>query len=253
MKKVVVVTGGSEGIGEACIEIFTQQGYEVINLDIAKPQYAKPSYNNAWFIQTDVSKVNEIQAAFDKITQKYSHIDVLVSNAGIHVSATIENTDETLFDRIVSTNLKSTFFVVQSTLALMKGRGKVQKGGRIITIGSDQSFIGKSNSAAYGVTKAAIAQLTKNITVDYAKDGVVANCVCPGTIATPLYWKAIKKYCEASGRSLEAVHQEEGRLQPAGRVGEASEVASLIFYLANDAGSFIQGANIAIDGGYTAQ
>jgi len=81
----------------------------------------------------------------------------------------------------------------------------------------------------------------------------VANCVCPGIIATPLYWKAIKKYCETSGRVLEEVHQEEGQLQPAGRVGEASEAASLIFYLANDAGSFIQGANIAIDGGYTAQ
>ena len=248
MKKVVVVTGGSEGIGEACVEMFNQRDYEVINLDIAKPDHDKPYCNDVWFIQTDVSKVNEIQSAFDKIAQKYSHIDVLVSNAGIHVSATVENTDEELFDRIISTNLKSTFFVVQSALLLMK-----EEGGRIITIGSDQSFVGKPNSAVYGMTKAAIAQFTKNVALDYAKQGIVANCVCPGTIATPLYWKAIKKYCHQSGRSLEEVHQEEGKLQPAGRVGEASEVASLVFYLANDAGSFIQGANIAIDGGYTAQ
>jgi len=179
---------------------------------------------------------------------------VLVSNAGIHVSATVENTDEVLFDRIISTNLKSTFFVVQSALRLMRAReGEREDGGRIITIGSDQSFVGKSNSAAYGMTKAAIAQFTKNIVLDYAKQGIVANCVCPGTIATPLYWKAIKKYCQQSGRLLEEVHQEESKLQPAGRVGEASEVASLVFYLANDAGSFIQGANIAIDGGYTAK
>ena len=249
MKKVVVVTGGSEGIGRACVELFHKNDYEVINLDIKKPESGL-----GLFIQTDVSKVSEIKKAFQKISEQYSAIDVLVSNAGMHVSATVEATDEALFDQVISTNLKSAFFVVQSAIPLMRNKGKRAKnGGRIVMMGSEQTFVGKPHSAAYGLTKAAIAQLTKSIALDYMKEGIVANCVCPGTIETPLYWKAIQSYCDRSGRDLDEVHKEEGAMQPIGRIGQPEEIASLIYYLANDAGSFIQGASFTIDGGYTIQ
>ena len=243
VKKTVIITGGSYGIGASCVNKFISEGYEVINIDLNPSEHGLGT-----FIQADLSKWSDIERAFDKIRQTHSHIDVLVSNAGIHVSATIEQADEALFDQVVNTNLKSCFFVIQKALPLMK-----EKGGHIITLGSDQSFVGKSSSAIYGLTKAAIAQLTKNIALDYARYGITANCVCPGTVATPLYWKAIQAYSERSGRNLDEIHKEEGRLQPAGRVGEPDEVAELIFFLAEHNKGFIQGASIPIDGGYTAQ
>ena len=140
--------------------------------------------------------------------------------------------------------------MLKETIKLMK---QSPNGGRIVTVGSDQSFIAKNNSAVYGLTKAAIAQLTKNIALDYAKDNIIANCVCPGTIETPLYWQAIKNYCQQSGANIDRVHQEEQLLQPAKRLGQSEEVASLIYYLIDQAGSFILGSQIAINGGYTAQ
>jgi len=241
--KVVVITGGSNGIGEACAQKFYQNNHKVINLDISNP-----INDYGLFIKTDLSDKEQIKKVFAEINKLHGDIDILISNAGIHLSANIEDTTEDMYDKVIATNLTSTFFVIQNTIKAMK-----KKGGRIITIGSDQSLVGKPNSAVYGLTKAAIAQLTKNIALDYSKYGILANCVCPGTIETPLYTQAINDYCLKSGRNVNEVNQEEARLQPVGRIGTSEEVASLIYYLAIEASSFIQGSNIVIDGGYTAK
>ncbi|MFZ9036249.1 MAG: SDR family NAD(P)-dependent oxidoreductase [Francisellaceae bacterium] len=241
--KTILLTGGSNGIGRACLKRFVLQRHHVINLDIADP-----SVEGLDFIKTDLADIEAITMAFDKIKSNYHSIDALVSAAGIHLSATIEDTTAKDYQRVVATNLSSTFFVLQQGIALMK-----KQGGRIVTIGSDQSFVAKPNSAVYGMTKAAIAQLTKSVAIDYAKYGIVANCVCPGTIETPLYWHAIKKYCEKSAAGIEDVHKEEALMQPIGRIGQPEEVASLINYLVNDAGGFLTGALIPVDGGYTAR
>ncbi|MDA0911430.1 MAG: SDR family oxidoreductase [Proteobacteria bacterium] len=244
-KKNIIITGGSQGIGKACCELFHANNYQVINLDIAPNELKGIDY-----IQTDLSQVAAISESFKHIKEKYPRIDALISNAGIHFSASIENTSETDYFRVLNTNLTSCFFVLKETIQLMKQN---IDGGRIVTIGSDQSFVAKNNSAVYGLTKAAIAQLTKNIALDYAKDHITANCVCPGTIETPLYWQAIRNYCQKSGADINAIHKEEQLLQPAKRLGQPEEVASLIYYLIDQAGSFLLGSNIAIDGGYTAQ
>ncbi|WP_119343129.1 SDR family NAD(P)-dependent oxidoreductase [Facilibium subflavum] len=242
-KKIVIITGGSAGIGEACCDRFHHNNYHVINIDINTPQKT-----HGTFIQADLSDPQQTHDAFDQIKKTHKTIDVLVSNAGIHFSANIEQTSLDDYQHIIATNLTSSFLVIQATIQLMK-----QQGGRIITIGSDQSFIAKPNSTVYGMTKAAILQLTKSIAIDYAKYNITANCVCPGTIETPLYWQAIKKYTKRTGESLERIHEQEKQLQPAHRLGQPEEVASLIYYLAHDAGSFLLGSSIMIDGGYTTQ
>ena len=245
LTKTIVITGGSQGIGRACCQLFSQHYYRVINLDLVATEL-----ENVEFIQTDVSDIHAIENSFKKIATKYHSLDGLISNAGIHFSARIENTTEADYFRVLNTNLTSCFFVLKEAIKLMKNK---PSGGRIVTVGSDQSFIAKPNSAVYGLTKAAIAQLTKNIALDYAKDNIIANCVCPGTIETPLYWQAIEKYCAKSGADMNEVHLHEQSLLPAQRLGQPEEVASLIYYLIDQAGGFMLGSQIAIDGGYTAQ
>lgn len=240
--KTVLITGGSSGIGLECVKKFHANKYNVINIDVTPPEIER-----GVFLQANLLNMDEISDVFSVIAQKFS-IDVLVSNAGIHYSAKLEDTSEEAFDRVLSINFKSAFFVLKECIKLMKVRG-----GKVITIASEQVFIAKPQSAIYGATKAALAQLTKSIAIDYSKYNIIANCICAGTIETPLYWNALKKHSENSGVNIETIHRSENELQPIGRIGSTKDVASLAFYLANEAGNFIQGAMIPIDGGYTAK
>ena len=128
---------------------------------------------------------------------------------------------------------------------------KKQGAGAIVVMGSDQSFVGKRNSFAYGLTKSALASMAKTTALDYAPFNIRVNAVCPGTIETPLYHNAIDRYCEISGADKQAVHQEEASLQPIGRLGQPEEVAAYALFLAGSTASFITGSLQGIDGGYT--
>ena len=239
----ILVTGGSSGIGYGICQHFSKLGCKVINFDISVPK-------NEDFetVQVDVSDVKSLDSAFQNIKKRYPTIDVLISNAGIHLSKKIEDTSFEEYEKVINTNIRGAFFVIKNTLLLMK-----ENGGKIITIGSDQSFIAKHNAAAYGLTKGAIAQLTKNIAIDYAAHNITANCVCPGTIDTPLYRNAIRAYCEDTDLKYENVHQNENKMQPVGRVGKVSEIVDLIDFLVFKSSAFLTGAIIPIDGGYTAR
>ncbi len=240
-RKNVVITGASSGIGRAIAELFITKKHNVINLDIVDCQNDEVDY-----IAVDLSNVSDISNAFSKVEKKYKTIDVLISNAGIHYSNNIENTSKDDYFKVLNTNLTSTFFSIKHTIPMMK-----KNGGRIITISSDQSVIAKQNSAIYGCSKAAIMQLTKNIALDYVKYGIFANCISTGTIDTKLYRDAINNYCERSGANFDDVHREEENMQPIHRLGKVEEVASLAYYLSVEAGSYILGSNIVMDGGYS--
>ncbi|MCC2645171.1 MAG: oxidoreductase [Burkholderiales bacterium] len=244
--QVAVVSGGSSGIGDACVNKFLQNKYFVYNLDIASKEISNENYR---YIQTDISNSKQIKQSINKIINENRRIDTLIISAGKHLSATIENTDDKQLMDLVSLNMLGAFWLIQSVIPYMKN----QKRGTIITIGSDQSTIAKNNSAAYGMTKAALASLTKSTALDYAKYNIRANCIGAGTIDTPLYRSAIAKYSGSSGISLAKIEQEEALLQPVGRIGKPEEVAELAYFLASDKVSFITGALIPIDGGYTAR
>jgi NAD(P)-dependent dehydrogenase (short-subunit alcohol dehydrogenase family) len=161
----------------------------------------------------------------------------------------MEDITEEEFDRVVGINVKGCFFAISSVVPFMK---KQAKGGSIIVVGSDQSFIGKPYQNLYGMTKGAIAQLAKSTAVQYAPDGVRVNCVCPGTIDTPLMRKAVEHMADLAGD-----HDVEGRVkwletaQPLPRLGRPEEVAHTIAFVSKM--PFMVGSNIQIDGGYTAQ
>lgn len=246
--QVVIVSGGSSGIGKSCVEKFLQQGYYVYNLDIEDNQALAQQMNYACLI-TDIRHHQAIIEAVDKIMALHGRIDVLITSAGKHLSATIEQTSQQQLHDIVDLNMFGVFWLIQAVIPHMKNK----QCGRIITIGSDQSVVGKRNSAAYGMTKAAILSLTKNIALDYASDNIRANCIGAGTIDTPLYRNAINQYAKKSGIAGDVIHQQEGREQPVGRIGKPEEVAELAFFLAQDAADYMTGALLPIDGGYIAQ
>ena len=243
---VCIVTGGSLGIGFAVCKLFSQNGYQVINLDIRDFEQALP---NAIWKPCDVSVVRNIEAAVNEVISSYQRIDALVCNAGIHVSATIEDTDEALLDKVLNLNVKGAYGAIKSCLPAMKEQGS----GAIVVMGSDQSFIGKRNSFAYGVSKGALASMAKTTALDYAPYNIRVNAVCPGTIETPLFHNAIDNYVARSGADKNEVVAEEAAAQPIGRLGQPEDVAELTYFLCSNKASFITGSLYAVDGGYTAQ
>jgi hypothetical protein len=241
MKKVCIITGGSSGIGLSISSLFERNNYLVFNLDLT------PSAVGV-FQQCDVTDAEQVKTIIDSISSEHT-IDVLVSNAGIHFSASIEETTEDDLDRVLSINVKGAFSAVKAVLPNMKKN----QNGAIILMSSDQALIAKHNSFAYNLSKTALASMAKTTALDYAQYNIRANAVCPGTIETPLYHKAIDNYCEKTGANKETVHQEEAILQPLNRLGQPEEVAELVLFLASNKAKFITGSLQVIDGGYTAQ
>ena len=241
MKKTCVVTGGSSGIGLSIVKLFEQNNYQVFNLDLSPSSVGE-------FCQCDITNISQVTNVISNIA-KQQPIDVLISNAGVHFSANIENTSEEDFDKVFNINVKGAYAAVKAVLPSMKA----QHNGAIIIMSSDQALVAKHNSFAYNLSKTALASMAKTTALDYAAFNIRANAVCPGTIETPLYHHAIDNYCQKSGANKAEVHQEEERLQPLNRLGQPEEVAELVLFLASDKAKFITGSLQVIDGGYTAQ
>lgn len=242
MSRIAIVTGGSSGIGKAIVERLLAQQYRVFNLDIQPSPVGE-------HIACDVSQVTAVEQAIAAILAQTRQIDLLVSNAGRHLSATIEETDEATLDALFALNVKGAYAAIKAVLPQMK----TQKNGAIVLIASDQSLIGKRHSFAYNLTKHALASMARTTALDYAADNIRVNAVCPGTVETPLFHKAIDRYCARSGADKSQVVAEEAALQPLNRLGQPEEVAALVSFLASDEASFITGSLQVIDGGYTAQ
>jgi len=241
MKKTCIITGGSSGIGLSIVKLFLENDYLVFNLDLSPSPLGE-------FYSCDVTNTEQVTAIINRISQKHI-IDVLVSNAGIHFSANIENTSEADFDKVLNINVKGAYAAVKAVLPNMK----MNENGAIILMSSDQALIAKHNSFAYNLSKCALASMAKTTALDYATFNIRANAVCPGTIETPLYHQAIDNYCQNSGADKAEVHCNEEKSQPLNRLGQPEEVAELVLFLASDKAKFITGSLQVIDGGYTAQ
>jgi NAD(P)-dependent dehydrogenase (short-subunit alcohol dehydrogenase family) len=243
-KTVTIITGASSGIGKATLDLLRKEGSLVYNLDNTQPEQHDP-----FFIDCDVSNRVNVEQAVNKIYEKEKRIDFLFSNAGRHLVANIEETSYEQLENLVGINLMGTFYLLKSVIPIMKQQQK----GSIVLMGSDQAFVGKASSAVYGMTKGAVAQLTKSTAIDYAVFNIRVNCICPGTIQTPLLDKAVKQFVNKSGDELAAVYDSLNKVQPLGRIGRPEEIASTVRFLLSDDSSFITGALIAADGGYTCQ
>lgn len=242
--EVAVVTGGTTGIGNATCAKLKEEGAIVYNLDIHDI-----NTEGVHFIQCDVRNYDEVQKAIQHIYNKEGKIDLLFANAGVHMSGNIEETSIDAFENVLSINLKGLYYTVKAVIPIMR---KQQKGSIVLT-GSDQSFIGKGNSSVYGLTKGAIGQFTKSTAIDYAPYNIRVNCICPGTIETPLLTKAVEGFDALTKIGKATIYKMLEEAQPIKRIAKPEEIANVVSFLLSHESSFITGALIAADGGYTAQ
>ena len=246
--KVVLITGVAAGIGRATANLFAKEGAKLVGADIdEKGGISITETVNAFggdmtFVKTDVSLNSDIKALFE-ITDELGGVDVLFNNAGIEVAKGLLETTEEDWIQNVNVNLKSVFFCCKYAIQRMKEKGR----GTIINTSSVAGLVG-SFSPAYSASKGGIIALTKALAADYGSDNIRVNCICPGAIQTPM----LEHVIDAQGEPSEVIAR---RLQnyPLARFGYPDEVAKTALFLASDDSTFVTGATIVVDGGFTAR
>ncbi len=243
--KVAIVTGGAMGIGEATAKKLASMGATVAIVDIDRNVGGETAAAIAKggatceFFPCNVCVSGEVSRAVEAVVSKYGTVDILVSNAGIQLYGDAVATTEEDWDRLMGINLKGCFLVSKFVVPHM-----IERGGAIVIVGSVQSMTAISNSVAYVASKHGLLGLTRAMSLDYANKGIRVNCVCPGTIDTPML-----RWAVSLSEDPEKVIQTCNRMHPLGRIGKAEEVADAIVYLASPMASFITGAALIVDGG----
>ena len=245
--KVALITGSGGGMGRAAAELFAQEGASIVVADLdtetgeATASCICDAGGNAVFVKVDVANENEVKHMVDSALDAFGRIDILYNNAGIMPSSDGAVTDilEETWDRIMDVNLKSTFLCSKYTIPQMIKQGK----GSIINVASLVAFMGCIvPQDAYTASKGGILSLTKSLAVQYARQGIRCNAICPGPIETPLLqhlWESE----EARNLRLDRI--------PLGRFGAAKDIIYMALYLASDESSWTTGSWLIVDGGIT--
>lgn len=253
-KKVIAITGGATGIGRATVLKFLAEGYVVsfcdINDDKASElmQLSEVTDKSALlYCHVDTKDRSAIKSWVAATIEKFGHLNAVFANAGIHRSNTLLDIKDEELELMINTNIYGTIYTLQETIPHIIDAG----GGAVVINDSDQFYIGKACSFAYGLTKGALGQITRSLAIDLGPKKVRVNAVCPSTIHTPLSDSAMERYAKRAGLSLEAAWDEENSIFPLGRAGEADEVASMVYYLVEH-GTFCTGGHYLVDGGLVA-
>ncbi|MBN2807626.1 MAG: glucose 1-dehydrogenase [Prolixibacteraceae bacterium] len=236
-KKVAIVTGAGQGIGQAIAMAFAMKKYHVLVADInpitgnSVVDTICDKGESALFIKTDVSKVEELEAMIHKTYNQFGRIDVLVNNAGISAFGDPFLLDEATWDKIIDTNLKGVFFASRTVAHYMKSTG-----GAIVNIASTRALMSEPNSEAYAASKGGILALTHALAASFAPYKIMVNAIAPGWIETGDY------------SSLKASDHEQ---HFASRVGKPDDIARACLFLSDRENNFITGTQLVIDGGMT--
>lgn len=242
--KVAVVTGGASGIGEATVRLFAQEGARVVIADFSDHGQAvadqlRAEGYEALFVKTDVTKEAEVKNMIAETVKTFGRVDILFANAGIAKDAPADKLSMEAWQRTIDINLSGVFLCDKYAIEQMLAQGT---GGAIVNCGSIHSHVGKAGVTAYAAAKGGVKLLTQTLGIDYAKQSIRVNAICPGYIDTPLI-----------GGRTEAITEHLVGLHPMGRLGRPDEVAKAVLFLASDDASFITGTTLLVDGGYTAQ
>lgn len=244
--KVVLITGGASGMGAATAREFALAGAKVVIVDRngELAQQVTVEIGATSPLVGDVSDSNFCNRAVETVIERHGRLDVLVNCAGIIVRADAMGTSDEAWRKIMAVNVDGLFFMSRAAIGPMKRQGS----GVIINFGSIWGSIGAAGVVAYCATKGAVHQITRAMALDHVKDGIRINGVCPGEVNTPML---------ASGRpkppTLEELQQLAEATVPMGRLAEPVEIAKVALFLASDDASYMTGALVAVDAGYTAR
>ena len=246
--RVALITGAASGIGAACARLFAREGAEIAGVDL------QSAVGDAWEgvteasseahldVGVDVRDESQVAQAVSRVSDHFGRIDILVNAAGVGSSTPIHALELEEWDQVIDINLKGSFLVAKHVLATMLA----QHSGSIINIASVEGLEGMSTAAAYNASKGGVVIMTKNMAIDYGREGVRVNCLCPGLIETPLT-APLRDVPE-----MKPVHDTMESWHALGRTGRPEEVANAALFLASDESSFVHGASLVVDGGWTA-
>ena len=251
--KVAIVTGGAMGIGQACAELLAAEGAAVVVADREREAgekvvaaLVKAGYR-AMFVQQDVSSEDDWRRLVAETMAAYGRLDIVVNNAGVGWFGDVEHTTLDDLHKLFAVNVDGVFLGIKQAIPAMRDSGG---GGSIVNLSSIEGLIGDPGLAAYNASKGAVRLLTKSAALYCAKggSGIRVNSVHPGYIWTPMVQHAV----DASGHAAE-MRKELEALHPVGHLGTAKDIAWGVVYLASDESAFVTGAELVIDGGYTAR
>ncbi len=217
----------------------------MVDIDTAAgPQTAKGIEANgghAVFLPADVSKAADVQNMVAQLIGLFGRLDILINNAGYHISKSVEDTSEEEWDYILNTNLRSVFLCSKYAIPYLR-----KTRGAIVNMASMVGLVGQRNAGAYSATKGGIIAMTKGMALDFAKDGIRVNCICPGWVKTPLVedWFSQQADPQAAKTYIFARH-------PLGRIATPEEVGDAAVFLCSEASSFVTGVTLPLDGGVT--
>jgi NAD(P)-dependent dehydrogenase (short-subunit alcohol dehydrogenase family) len=250
--KIAVITGGTSGIGKASAKVFSQEGASVViagrreregkNLELALQKRG----GRACYVRTDVTNPKDVEHLFSATMSKFGQVDILFNNAGINppeARTSLGDCPEEHWDNVIRVNLKGIYFCSKAVLSIMTQQG----GGVILNTASIYSIVGYPNRSAYIASKGAVLQLTRSMAVDYGPHNIRVNCLCPGMVLTKKVRRSVE-LAEKEGK-IEAILSD----YPLRRLGSTEEIARSAVFLVSDDSSWITGAALPVDGGFTAR
>ena len=248
--KVAIITGGGSGIGRASALKFAAEGARVVVVDIQRGdaeetvKLVQAASGGAIAVSGDVTSRDDVRGMVKAAVDTYGRLDILFNNAGVFGTGTILEADEEDFDRIFAVNVKGVFLGCKEAIPVMRSQG----GGAILNTASELGVVGIEGSVVYPASKGAVVQLTRCLALDHAGAGIRVNCLCPGVTDTPM----IRRSREARPDGEAASRRFLDRI-PLHRMARPEELANVAAFLCSDEASFITGATILSDGGWSAQ
>jgi NAD(P)-dependent dehydrogenase (short-subunit alcohol dehydrogenase family) len=247
--RVALITGAASGIGQATALLFAREGARIAVVDIDEAggentvRMIAEAGGEALWVRADVSVAEEARDAADRVAQWSGRLDVLFNNAGVSAVGVLHEIPEKVWDHVVAVNVRGVYLMSKYAIPIMMAGG----GGSVINMSSAAALVGLERRAVYAATKGAVLAMTRAMAVDYADQHIRVNALCPGTVYTPFVDDYLRKHYDDPAAGFERLKER----QLTRTLGRPEEIAAAALYLASDDATFVTGAPLIVDGGFT--